>query len=272
MDSSSTADIFSLKLSSHDPSKETIVFLHGFFCSHLEFANVTPFLKDYNLILVDLPGHSRSSSIPFSIDASVSHIKTIIETHTPRKKAHLVGLSAGGFVALAFGRVYPDLVLSVFASGATPFTPFQKWLSGHPWILYFFIGMLICCPDWMYWALCAQVGMVRHEELRAEMRANFTLDLTQRGYSEFGKITLDEVAGMTGVRSACIAAGSGDDVEGANKMATLLRSKNPRSKAFTIPNAVHGWDLQFPEVFGRGVAAWIEEQLMPEQYVELTDD
>lgn len=165
----STREIFHLSLNS--TSKPTITFLHGKFCSHLDFAYVTPFLQDYHVLLVDLPGHSRSREIPFQLVDTVNRLAKLIEEHASNGKANIVGLSFGGFLALELARLHPECVLSVFASGATPFRGIQKWLAEHPYILYIVIVALVkWCPDWMYWRMCRKLRLKKHEELREEMK------------------------------------------------------------------------------------------------------
>jgi pimeloyl-ACP methyl ester carboxylesterase len=143
----------------HDDSKPTIIFLHGLFSSHLEFVNVTGFLTDYNLILVDLPGHSNSKETAFSLDNATDALDKLITQKQLAGKVHIVGLSLGGFVALEFGRRFHGVAKSIFASGATPFRTWQKWFAEHPRLLYFLFRVFVMgAPDWLYWLVCRQNG------------------------------------------------------------------------------------------------------------------
>jgi hypothetical protein len=40
-------------------------------------------------------------------------------------------------------------------------------------------------------------------------------------------------------------------------------------KAYVVRKAVHGWDLQFPELFAEGIRAWVLDEDMPVEYEEL---
>lgn len=93
----------------------TVIFLHGVLSCHLEWEHVTPYLSpDYHLIVVDLNGHSNSSKIlPVLLPASTDCVADLITRHAHGGKAHVVGLSMGGFIALELGRCYPELVHSV---------------------------------------------------------------------------------------------------------------------------------------------------------------
>ena len=46
----------------------------------------------------------------------------------------------------------------------------------------------------------------------------------------------------------------------------MLNSKNPECKAFVVRDAVHLWDLQLPELFARGVRAWVDGSEMPTEF------
>ncbi len=126
---SPSPDPYDKKLS-HTP----IVFLHGLSTCHLEFSRATPFLcKDYDLILVDLPGHSGSRDIlPFTLDNAIKALSRLISTKVIGGRAHVVGLSLGGVVALEFARRCPELVLSQFCTGCAPLSGYRKCFISRP--------------------------------------------------------------------------------------------------------------------------------------------
>ena len=142
-----------------DVSKPTLVFLHGLFSSTSEFNDVCCFLTDYNLILVDQPGHNESQSIPFSLDNATAGLHAILAKKDLLGKSHIIGLSLGGFVALDFARRYPGAAASIFSTGATPFKGWQKWIAERPRVLYpLMSGLVMGMPDACYWWVCRQSG------------------------------------------------------------------------------------------------------------------
>jgi hypothetical protein len=71
-------------------------------------------------------------------------------------------------------------------------------------------------------------------------------------------------------RVMLVAGGKNDDVEATQTAGQMIKEKCPGSRAFVIKNAVHAWDLQFPELFAQGVRAWVEEvDELPAEFVEL---
>jgi pimeloyl-ACP methyl ester carboxylesterase len=143
-----------------DAFKPTLVFLHGLFSSIHEFNDVCCFLTDYNLILVHQPGHSESKDVLFTLDNATSGLHEILTEKDLIGKAHIVGLSLGGFVALEYARRYPGAVKSVFSTGATPFTGWTKWFAERPRIVYPLMNTLVTnLPDSLYWWVCKQSGL-----------------------------------------------------------------------------------------------------------------
>ncbi|KAI0410877.1 alpha/beta-hydrolase [Xylaria grammica] len=256
-------------VSMNPSAEETILFLHGLFCSHLEFSLVAPHLTDYHLLLVDLPSHSRShASGPFTLANCTAHVASLIRKHAHNGRAHVVGLSAGGFVGMRFATQHPELVTSLFVSGATPFQGYQGWLATHPRALYPLLAATTTwVPDSTYRWATGRMGLLPHEELHAETQANFSFDMVQLGYGQLAGFTLEgsvlDVA-RAGVRTLVLAGEVVDDARTAGAMGRLLRENgSPDSKAVLVQGAQHLWDLQFPLLFAESAKAWIESRELP---------
>jgi hypothetical protein len=48
-----------------------------------------------------------------------------------------------------------------------------------------------------------------------------------------------------------------------------LQKGNPESMAFKVDGKRHGWNLQDPELFAKGVKAWVEHEELPEDFIAL---
>jgi abhydrolase domain-containing protein 6 len=97
-------------------SETPIVMLHGF---GGEKDNWNRFSKkltnDYRLIIPDLPGHGDSvhdMSLNYGIEEQAKRLKQFLDA-LGVKKAHLVGNSMGGAIALRYAFLYPQSVLSL---------------------------------------------------------------------------------------------------------------------------------------------------------------
>src|SRR5215216_1093601 len=89
-----------------------LVLLHGYPLDHHLWDDVAPLLEDaFDLILPDLRGFGESTTVdsPFTMDDYASDIAGLLD-QLEIQKAAIVGHSMGGYVALAFAKLYPERV------------------------------------------------------------------------------------------------------------------------------------------------------------------
>jgi pimeloyl-ACP methyl ester carboxylesterase len=108
---------------SSEGSGDPVVLIHGLHAStELNWRNpgiIKMLAQNYRVICLDLPGHGESDK-PESKDAyglqMVQDVARIMQ-HLKVQKAHIVGYSLGGMVALKFAAVHSDMTLSVTLCG-----------------------------------------------------------------------------------------------------------------------------------------------------------
>jgi len=89
-----------------------LVLLHGFPLDHHLWDDVSSLLEDtFDLILPDLRGFGESTTVeaPYTMDNYASDIAGLLD-QLAIQKAAVAGHSMGGYVALAFARLYPERV------------------------------------------------------------------------------------------------------------------------------------------------------------------
>jgi len=98
-----------------------IVLLHGF----LENLSMWDFIADelskkYRVFAFDLLGHGKSENIGYihTMEDQADMIHAVLSEHKIRK-ASFVGHSMGGYIALAFGELYPDNVKKIILVNST---------------------------------------------------------------------------------------------------------------------------------------------------------
>ena len=115
---------------------EWVVFIHGLGGSTKTWKKqIEAFSKNYNLLLLDLPGHGlNAEKVIYKVDPRKLHrgIKKTLD-HLKIDSAHFVGMSLGTIVIINFAAVYPECVKTIVLGG-----PALK-LSG------FYKGALILC-------------------------------------------------------------------------------------------------------------------------------
>jgi pimeloyl-ACP methyl ester carboxylesterase len=89
-----------------------LVLLHGYPLDHHLWDEVVPLLEDtFDIILPDLRGFGESTTVasPYTMDDYASDIAGLLDQLGIQKTA-IAGHSMGGYVALAFARLYPKRV------------------------------------------------------------------------------------------------------------------------------------------------------------------
>lgn len=123
-----------------------IVFLHGTRLSRAVWAPQLAALSgEFRAIAVDLPGHGERASEPFSLAAAVEVVAGTIRETAVGGSAVVVGLSLGGYVAMALAADHPDLVRGLVIAGASaepvgiyaiPYRllalAFTRFMTSHP--------------------------------------------------------------------------------------------------------------------------------------------
>ena len=96
----------------HRGMGQSLVLLHGYPLDHHLWDEVVPLLEDtFDLIIPDLRGFGESATVdmPFTMDDYASDIARLLDM-LGIQKTTIVGHSMGGYVALAFARLYPKRV------------------------------------------------------------------------------------------------------------------------------------------------------------------
>ena len=98
-----------------------VVFVHEFAGEHASWANqVEYFSKKYQAITYNARGYPPSdvpeSEKSYSQDIAVQDILSILD-ELNIEKAHIVGLSMGGYATLLFGIQFPERCLSITVAG-----------------------------------------------------------------------------------------------------------------------------------------------------------
>ena len=96
-----------------------ILLLHGVFFDRRMWSPLIDRLgSSVRVEALDLPGHGARVAEPFSMDLAVAQVRAAIAA-TGERPAAIVGLSLGGFVAMAAARAQPDITPLLVITGAT---------------------------------------------------------------------------------------------------------------------------------------------------------
>ena len=94
---------------------ETLVFIHGLGSSSADWSFQTEFFsKDFQVLAYDVRGHGQSDKPEgaYSVSFFAEDLANLLDA-LDIKKAHIVGLSMGGWIAFQFALDYPKTVKSL---------------------------------------------------------------------------------------------------------------------------------------------------------------
>ncbi len=93
-----------------DPSKPTVLLIHGFRGNHFGFTSIAKHLDSYHVVIPDLPGYGESQSWQTTPHAIEAYAEWLHEFCIATNIAHpiVVGHSFGATITLLFAHLYGD--------------------------------------------------------------------------------------------------------------------------------------------------------------------
>jgi pimeloyl-ACP methyl ester carboxylesterase len=241
---------------SGDKNKPAILFLHGGGLSSRQWQPQLDHLSaDYYCLAPDLPEQGKSVAVrPLKLQDTARMVADIIREKIPAGKAHVVGLSLGGALALELVRSAPEVVDHVMVTGAAAgLSPFLGWLTIN--------------STWMYKLIPENMLLdmaVRQFGIPAAYRAEFREDLILGMSTEFTKNFTHALMEIQIPASAKLLVCVGEKEtfiakRDARKLATTISG----ARGVVVPAVGHVWNLEQPQLFSDTVRAWVSDQVLP---------
>ena len=241
------------------PDAPAIVFLHGLGTSGWMWQWQADGLADYRCLMPDLPGHGQSASEPWtSIDDTADKVARLIEQRTPLGRAHVVGLSLGGFVTTRLLLRAPQRVDHAIISGMTvvPFSfPRIARLMIHA------TAPLIKTPV---------AARIVSRLLRIPARYVQEWRTSARPMSRTTYVrALDEIlpfglpSGLDQVHIPTLVVAGGHELRQTVRSVGVLAGAMPKAQGRIAPRLGHAWNGEAPELFSQMVRSWINDEPLP---------
>ena len=239
-----------------------IVFLHGLWLSSAMWQPQIERLSNaYHCLAPDLPEHGKSTGIGLlTLENTSRVVANLIREQTPHGRAHVVGLSLGGSVALGLLRDVPGVIDHMMVSGtAARLGPMIAALSklGKPLLRILKPAQLISLglrqskiPQPYLSVLLEDVRHLKPEAIIHFADALVKMELPQ------------------GVHAPILVTFGQKEIymTMANRAARELSRTLP-AKAVMAPGVGHVWNLEAPDLFTDTVRAWMTDQPLPKELV-----
>ncbi|MGD0353981.1 MAG: alpha/beta hydrolase [Dehalococcoidia bacterium] len=249
-------DFMLFSLDNQNVGKPAIVFLHGGGLSSKSWTPIIDLLPDFHCLAPDLPEQGVSKDIPFTMGDASRGVAELIEKHLPQKKAHVVGLSLGGAVALALIRTTPDLVDHCIVTGCSGRLSaiYAAFARSTLWTLRFYK------PEYLVQATMHQQGIPTryHELLHDDLLAGSSVQFMNHIITSLKELELPAQIDMP----LLVCVGERENWL-AKRIARGLLARFPSARGLVAPGGSHVWCLQFPGLFADMVRAWVTDKLLP---------
>lgn len=235
---------------------EAIVFLHGFGLSGEAWeAQVAAFRATHRTVAVDLPGFGRS---PRQTDGPAADAIARTLDGLGIDRAHVVGLSLGGAVAVDFVLAYPDRTRSLTAADAL--------LLGYPATLHTWERSLAlaragdCAGAIAHWLTDPVFSRARTRpalwaRIESAMRAYDCAHWTGAAVIRWGTTRPRPQLGE--IRAPTLVIVGEHDTPAFQAMADAYAGAIPGARKVVIPGAGHVTPLEEPAAFNAALRAFL---------------
>jgi pimeloyl-ACP methyl ester carboxylesterase len=235
----------------------SIVFMHGIGTSGWMWYPQIAALSDYHCLNIDLPGHGKSNHVEWvSFADTADQAAALIQAHATNGRAHVVGLSLGGHIALALLERHPDVLDRVIVSGVTAKPMPNRWLlKPQLWLT-----TSLFQQRWYVNRLAKTLAPNAQSDLIENLQA-MSLDAYRRIYEEAAVYHVPPSL-RTSNTPTLIAAGGRESriiLEAVDVISKLM----PNGQGRLAPGLGHGWNLEAPDLFSTMIRAWINNEPLP---------
>lgn len=230
----SGANIFYSEYFPADPQAPTLILLHGNGEDHTYFVKQIPaFSPHFRLVLMDTRGQGQSTGGDGELNFSVfaSDLLALMD-HLQIAKAHLLGFSDGGNLALTFALAHPERVQSLILNGANLDPGGVKLSTQLPIVLGYGCCRLLSPFSHKARQNGALLGlMVNHPHIPPQALAALTMP-------------------------ALVIVGERDMIR--DRHSQLIARSLPNAQFVRIPGGDHFCAAKCPEVFNHAVLSFLQ--------------
>jgi pimeloyl-ACP methyl ester carboxylesterase len=241
------------------PGAPSIVFLHGVGAARWMWGQQIEALADFHCLTVDLPGHGDSHSVAWvSLADTAAQIAALIQSRATHGRAHVVGLSLGGYVALVLLERHASAADHVVVSGVTAAPmPNRGWLRPQLGLMSFLLKRR--------WYVNMQAKSMR---LPPRMQDAFTRNLLAMSMDAYRRIWEEVVdfsvpSSLSHVTNPTLVTAGGSESSIIIDAVDAIPKIMPNAAGRLAPGLGHGWNVEAPALFSAMIRAWITGAPLP---------
>ncbi|WP_295625557.1 alpha/beta fold hydrolase [uncultured Corynebacterium sp.] len=238
------------------PGAASVVLLHGVGTARwMWWRQIEGLARDHHLLVPDLPGHGETNVAGIGwrgLADAADRVADLIAECAPRSRAHVVGLSLGGHVAMTLLERSPDLVDSAVLSGVTV----------RPWPHRWFLGAQTRITVSSLKRPSTVTRLARAMGLPPGQRRALEEGIAAMDVASYGAINR-EVAGyaasrgLTSAPNPTLVVAGGREGKVIRSAVDELPRRMESARGALAPGVGHGWNIEEPDLFTDMIGRWV---------------
>ena len=244
----------------------SVVFLHGIGTTGWMWGRQTAALTDFHCLNVDLPGHGKSNQVEWlSLADTADQVAALIQQDATKGRAHVIGLSLGGYITLLLLERHADRLDRVVISGVTAAPmPNRVWLRPQLALM-----SLVMRRRWFADMQAKSLGLSSDEQRAfTENWLAMSMQTYRRIAEECAEFTVSSALSRVDTPTLITAGGNETDI--ITHAVTVISRLMPNAQGWIAPGCGHGWNIEAPELFTAMLRAWISDAPLPRELRAVT--
>lgn len=239
------------------PAGESIILLHGGNVGNWMWEPQVDALEGRHVITPDVIGFNTRAAEPWpGLDGAADDIAAIIRERAVNGKAHVVGLSMGGVIAVHLAARHPDVIRSCMVTGAmmTGIGGLQRRLAEvqlRAWKRRWF---------WRMQAVMYRIPADAREQFIAAGRGVSA----QTAHGMYGEIFAGSMpSGRFDYTGPMLAIAGERESKGVREAFVALERAMPQTRTWVAPGMGHIWSIQDPALFAQTIIDFVDRDAVP---------